>query len=599
MPARLTILCVHGVGHGDIDPNLQPTWTASIQESLQRWNPSIEVSYDFLVYDHLFDHAPLNPITCAKAMARLLASGIVHGLGDLFSKKRGLFDIPEQIRWTAGMVAQWASEDKLRKETRQAVLNQLKSDKYDVVVAHSLGSLICYDTFLHNPQVIAGKRLVTLGSQIGNPFVRDLFAGRLKALNRAASWHHLFNPNDHVLTAQISLDNDNFEQVLTEFDIPNDILNHNAPYYLRHSNAVATVWREVSGAKIVKAATRALSTFKSISRKPRRRALLVGINDYPDPESRLDGCVNDVFLMSSVLQECGFDSEDIRIVLDDRATAQGILDRLHWLLDDAKAGDERVFFYSGHGAQIPSYGPRDEVDRMDECLVAHDFDWNPEHAVTDNQFFDLYSQLPYDTRFMAIFDCCHSGGMTREGGRKVRGLTPPDDIRHRALKWNAELQMWEDRPLESPNESLRKWKGGKQMLGERGATYRLGRAVGLRSLPKNVYDRTRKELGHEGPFLPIIMQACQENQLASEYRHGVTSYGAFTYSLAQELRMNRAQGINLTFNQLNAAVTNRLKTLRYDQVPNLFGPKALLNRSVPWTAGFKKSTKARSRARKR
>ena len=87
---------------------------------------------------------------------------------------------------------------------------------------------------------------------------------------------------------------------------------------------------------------------------------------------------------------------------------------------------------------------------MDECLVPYDFDWTPEHAVTDKQFLNLYSQLPYDSHFVAIFDCCHSGGMTREGGRKARGITPPDDIRHRALRWNAELQMWEDRTLHQP-----------------------------------------------------------------------------------------------------------------------------------------------------
>src|SRR5678815_3221578 len=89
----------------------------------------------------------------------------------------------------------------------------------------------------------------------------------------------------------------------------------------------------------------------------------------------------------------------------------------------------RDSYYSGHGAQIPGYGVGEKVDRKDECLVPHDFDWSREHAVTDDQFYDLYSQLPYDTRFLTIFDCCHSGGMTRDGAARVRGLTPPDDIR--------------------------------------------------------------------------------------------------------------------------------------------------------------------------
>ncbi|PMZ30456.1 hypothetical protein C1X25_36485, partial [Pseudomonas sp. GW247-3R2A] len=85
-----------------------------------------------------------------------------------------------------------------------------------------------------------------------------------------------------------------------------------------------------------------------------------------------------------------FSPDDIRVVLDDRATAAGIRDRLHWLLDDAQAGDRRVLFYSGHGAQIPNANATGEADRIDECLCPWDFDWTPAHAIVDNDFRDLY-----------------------------------------------------------------------------------------------------------------------------------------------------------------------------------------------------------------
>jgi hypothetical protein len=55
-----------------------------------------------------------------------------------------------------------------------------------------------------------------------------------------------------------------------------------------------------------------------------------------------EGCLNDVFLMSSVLQESGFDPEEIRVVRNERATTQGMIDRMHWLLDGLREGDERV-----------------------------------------------------------------------------------------------------------------------------------------------------------------------------------------------------------------------------------------------------------------
>lgn len=585
MTKPLSILCVHGVGHGDIDPDLEGSWSKAICDGLAAWNPDLQgaITCDFLKYDSLFEQAPLNPASYAKAFAELLASGVIHGIGDLFSRERGLFEVPDKIRWTAGMVAQWISDDTLRNNTRNTILSKLQEKNFDLVCAHSLGSLLCYDTFLHNPAAIKNKTFVSFGSQIGNPCVRDTFAGRIAPLAEAAKWFHLYNPEDHVFTADIRLATDNFEEVGTRFDIPNDIINHDPTWYLGHPNTRATVWRDLSGVKVAKSLSRGMGAFRTLNTKPSRRALLIGINDYPDPANRLDGCVNDVFLMSSVLQECGFAPEDIRVVLNERATAAGIMDRLHWLLDDVKSGDTRVLFYSGHGAQMPVYGPTDEPDRMDECLVPHDFDWTPEHAVTDKQFLNLYSQLPYDSHFAAIFDCCHSGGMTREGARKARGITPPDDIRHRALRWNAELQMWEDRPYASPNPSLAE-KGDTSYLGSSGTSFRIGRAISLRSMAKKQYDATRKTLKHHGPYLPIILEACQEEQLSYEYRHGTQSYGAFTYSLAATLRANRGKKVNPSFVQLMDGVKEKLNQLKYHQVPNLVGPKKVLQEGVPWGA---------------
>ncbi len=595
MAKSISVLCVHGIGHGDLDPDLKSSWTKVIQAGVESWSTGTQtVSCDFLLYDTLFDKAPLDPTTYAKAFADLIASGVIHGISDFFSRERGLFDVPDKIRWTAGMVAQWVSDEGLRKNARDLILAKVQSGNYDVICAHSLGSLLCYDTFLRNPASIQGKYFVSFGSQIGNPCVRDTFAGRIEPLTQATKWFHLYNPEDHVFTADIRMAADNFEEVGTRFDIPNDIINHDPTWYLGHANTRATVWRDISGAKVAKSLSRGMQVFRTLSAKPTRRALLVGINDYPDPANHLDGCVNDVFLMSSVLQECGFKPEEIRVVLNDRATTAGIQERMSWLLDGVRSGDERVLFYSGHGAQMPVYGATDETDHMDECLVPHDFDWSPQHAITDKQFLNLYSQLPYDSHFVAIFDCCHSGGMTREGGHKARGITPPDDIRHRALRWNSSLQMWEDRPLDSPNLSLKK-DGDTNYLGDNGATNRMGRAIRLRTLPRKEYDTARRALGHHGPYLPIILEACQENQLSYEYRHGTQSYGAFTYSLAATLRETRSKGTNPTFTGLMLDVTARLKLLKYNQTPNLVGAKTVVGQPVPWMKKTISTTKKKKR----
>jgi metacaspase-1 len=579
MPDRLSILCVHGIGHGDVDAALIPAWRQAITAGLQRWQPGLEIDFEFLAYDDEFDHAPLNAATYAEALTRLAASGIVHGIGDLLPGTRGLFDMPALIRWTAGMIAQWATEDRLRERLRTRVLDAVAGRRPDVVCAHSLGTLICYDAFRRERAALDGRTFVTLGSQIGNPFVRDCFAGRIEALPLARRWYHLYNPDDHVFTAELRIQADNFTSVQTPFDKPNDPLNHDAIWYFDHANTRNSVWLDLSGARPTRTLSREVEAGRTLGARPARRALLIGINAYPNPANRLEGCVNDVYLVSSVLQECGYEPEDIRVVLDDRATTANILERFHWLLDDVKPGDERVLFYSGHGAQIPAYGPHQEVDHLNECLVPYDFDWSPERAITDKQFVGFYSQLPYDSHFAAIFDCCHSGGLTREGGLRPRGIDPPDDIRHRALRWNRRLEMWEERRLPTANRSL---TNSPQFVGKSGATYRIGRGVSLRGLPNRAYDRERAALRHRGPYLPIIIEACREQELSYEYRDGATSYGAFTYSLAKELRRSRQGRRNPSFRQLVALTTRRLHALQYEQTPSLVGPRPLLGRPIPW-----------------
>jgi hypothetical protein len=307
----------------------------------------------------------------------------------------------------------------------------------------------------------------------------------------------------------------------------------------------------------------------------------VGINDYPQESDRLEGCVNDVFLMSSVLQEGGFPPESIRVCLDERATAKGITDRLRWLLDDPRPGDERVFYYSGHGATIPEYGENLEPDRKAETLVPWDFDWSPERAIVDDQIYALYSQLPYGTRFAMILDCCHSGGMHRQGGPKVRGLSPPDDIRHRELKWSKDKDMWVDRDWRPLNKKFSSDpKASAAFFGKEGVSTRLGRASLVRSRPEDEYKREKRRVGSPklGPFLPLIIEACQEKQFSYEYRHGVTSYGAFTYSMCLELRARK----RISFDKLVDVTKARLKELKYDQEPQILGPAVVRSARVPW-----------------
>jgi len=237
-----SILCIHGVGHGDADRNLRPRWRRAIRSGIERSKPKAGADVDFLDYDDLFDHAPLNPVVYARAFERLLESGIEHGL----LGAREARDLPDEIRWTAGMIAQWASEEPLRDELRRRLRSKMGEKPYEAVCAYSLGSLLSYDAFSRTPRTIAGKDYITLGSQIGDPYVRGLFPGSVAALEGARMWYHLYNPLDRVFTSPLALDAPNFTQVVTEFDEPDNLLNHDAIAYLDHPDARLTVWASLA-----------------------------------------------------------------------------------------------------------------------------------------------------------------------------------------------------------------------------------------------------------------------------------------------------------------------------------------------------------------
>ena len=190
------------------------------------------------------------------------------------------------------------------------------------------------------------------------------------------------------------------------------------------------------------------------------KALLVGVNRYGIPGSDLQGCVNDVSNVRDVLlRYFGFSVKDIRVLADDRATKAGIMKRLRWLVEDAKAGDRLLFHFSGHGSQIRDRDGDELRDHMDEILCPHDMDWNGTYIV-DDELSELFSGLPENAHLEVLLDCCHSGTGTRE----IMALLPPEQrIVPRFMAPPADIRMREEedlpvhflaRPDDSPSQVL-------------------------------------------------------------------------------------------------------------------------------------------------
>ena len=141
-----------------------------------------------------------------------------------------------------------------------------------------------------------------------------------------------------------------------------------------------------------------------------RRALLVGINDYPGAPLR--GCINDVKQMQDMLKRYfGFQDDGIKLVLDKTATADGIKAGLEWLAQGGNDTDAvRVFHFSGHGTQVADQNG-DEPDGSDECLVPYDY--QQVGMITDDVLKTYYDRFPASGNLSLVMDSCHSGSVNR------------------------------------------------------------------------------------------------------------------------------------------------------------------------------------------
>ena len=151
----------------------------------------------------------------------------------------------------------------------------------------------------------------------------------------------------------------------------------------------------------------------------KNKALLVGINAYPNPSNQLRGCINDIVDMEYFItsKHKVYDKENIRTLTDSRATKKGILTQLDWLILGASAGDQILFQYSGHGAQVPSRKPSFEKDGLDEIICPYDFDEEDgvaETAISDKEFANIFAKIPKGVHFVWISDSCHSEDLSRK-----------------------------------------------------------------------------------------------------------------------------------------------------------------------------------------
>jgi hypothetical protein len=138
-----------------------------------------------------------------------------------------------------------------------------------------------------------------------------------------------------------------------------------------------------------------------------KRALCVGINNYPGTGSDLNGCVNDAKDWKAALQARGY---SVTTLFDASATRQKVLDALQKLVGSGKKGDNLVFTFSGHGSWIPDKNG-DEGDQRDEMLCPYDI--NKNKYLLDDDLAEVFGKKQTGVRLFFISDSCHSGTVAR------------------------------------------------------------------------------------------------------------------------------------------------------------------------------------------
>ena len=153
-------------------------------------------------------------------------------------------------------------------------------------------------------------------------------------------------------------------------------------------------------------------------------ALLVGIDNYPPPVTPLKGCLNDLQHIADYLSRETSDFDlHLRKIVDREATKANLVAAMKSHFASAKEQDVIFLYYSGHGALEEA----DEVffkgaqEGKMETLVCYDgytaADGKPVfRLLADKELRFLLSELSQTgAHIVTIFDCCHSGGNTRNG----------------------------------------------------------------------------------------------------------------------------------------------------------------------------------------
>ena len=268
----------------------------------------------------------------------------------------------------------------------------------------------------------------------------------------------------------------------------------------------------------------------------KRRALVVGIDDYPGTNLDLPSCRADARFAANLLRET-FGFTDLVELVDAEATLEAVSRALGLLLAGAQPDDRLVFYYSGHGAHTVRGG------ELRESLVLHDLLFHDDVLVAATQ------QVPPGV-LTVVLDACFSGGMWKrlDGSR----------IKSAALV---------DKALDAP------------------VAYRpFGCAArpNFGPIPAAKKSLCVKASGPELQLNALLVSASLENETAAASSSATEPLSAFTFALGKAID---ALGTRVSIETILVHLTEVLRDVGIAQSPQLHPPSApAMNTLTPFLA---------------
>ncbi len=258
-----------------------------------------------------------------------------------------------------------------------------------------------------------------------------------------------------------------------------------------------------------------------------KKALCVGINDYPYDGSDLNGCINDALGWADLLvNHYDFTQSDVRLLTDAQATKAAVIEALQTLMSGAKSGDMLVYTNSSHGTYVADTSG--DEPGYDEAICPYDC---ADNLLLDDDLRELFANLGRGVHLTIISDSCFSGTVTRAPvSDAIPGLRTPDDRRVRFLS----PALRGDPVLENP------WS----------------------AKPKS------KTKFPESKMKELLLSGCTDHEYSYDALIDGKYHGAMTYFALQAIQ---ASEYKITFQQLHTRLNFLIDDGGYPQHPQLEG----------------------------